>query len=40
MSKIKLITDLEKYKNGLMCIYNESTDYFMEVEGRRIGRMK
>jgi ribosomal protein S18 acetylase RimI-like enzyme len=35
MSKIELITDVDKYKISLMSIYNESIEYFMEVEGRR-----
>ena len=35
MSTIELITDIDNHEKRLMSIYNESIEYFMEVEGRR-----
>lgn len=35
MSELKLITDINKYKESLESIYEKSIEYFMEVEGRR-----
>ena len=35
MSELKIITDISQYKENLERIYEESIEYFMEVEGRR-----
>ena len=33
MSELKIITDISQYKENLERIYEESIEYFMEVEG-------